>query len=123
VIDDELALGQILQRALSRDYDVTLLTHGRDAIALLSAADTPGFDLILCDLMMPDVNGEDVFETVTRAEPDLAKRFVFMTGGAFTPRAQRFLAEQSAVVLEKPFDMATARDLLDAELARLSVSD
>ncbi len=123
VIDDELALGQILQRALSRDYDVTLLTHGRDAIALLSAADTPGFDLILCDLMMPDVNGEDVFETVTRAEPDLAKRFVFMTGGAFTPRAQRFLAEQSAVVLEKPFDMATARDLLEAELARLSVSD
>jgi hypothetical protein len=49
---------------------------------------------------------------VARLHPGLERRFVFMTGGAFTSRASQFLAEVKNVCLEKPFDMELVRALL-----------
>ena len=65
--------------------------------------------------MMADVTGMDLYERVRERHPGLERRFVFMTGGAFTPRAQRFVAETPNRCLEKPF---AHEQLLDAvELA------
>ena len=62
--------------------------------------------MILCDLMMPGMSGAEVYAEATARRPELAERFVFMTGGAFTERGREFLASVRAQVLDKPFDVA-----------------
>jgi CheY-like chemotaxis protein len=110
VIDDEAAVGRTIQRLLGEQYEVVVLTAGREAIDLLvgKAAD---FDLILCDLTMPDVTGIDVYAQATRSRADIGERFVFMTGGTFSPRARDFLDQVPNERLDKPFDLQTVRNL------------
>jgi PAS domain S-box-containing protein len=112
VVDDEIAIGRTLAIALADEFEVATVTSGRAALAIL--AGEPRFDVILCDLMMPDVSGMDVHERLARERPELAQRFVFVTGGAFTERARRFVDEVGLPVIEKPFDLAKLPALLRA---------
>jgi two-component system, cell cycle sensor histidine kinase and response regulator CckA len=114
VIDDEPALATMVRAMLSTEHDIVVVDSGREALARLST--DSGFDVVLCDLMMPDLSGMDVFEIASRALPELATRFVFMTGGAFTPRGEEIAARFPDRCLQKPFD-ATA---LHAMLERLA---
>ncbi len=114
IIDDERAVAQTLERVLARDCDVVVSNHGREAISLLLDAAQREFDVILCDLMMPDPSGDALYAEVTKQRPELAERFVFMTGGAFTPQGRRFLESVPATVLEKPFDLGRLRALVMA---------
>ena len=109
VVDDEPLVGRSIRRAL-RGHDVEVYSSGADAIDRL-CSDEP-FDLVFCDLMMPEVSGMDVYRQVAAKRPDLAPRFVFMTGGAFTPRAREFLDTSSVVCLEKPFELRQIRELV-----------
>jgi PAS domain S-box-containing protein len=109
VIDDEPSLGRALAAALSGEHDVTFVTSGNAAIDLLATDDR--FDVVLCDLMMPDVSGMDVWTRVRASRPDLAARFVFVTGGVFTAETAAFL-DGSKPYLDKPFDMPKLRALL-----------
>jgi two-component system cell cycle sensor histidine kinase/response regulator CckA len=111
VVDDERAMGESLRLLLSRDHDVIALTSAREALARIET----GFrcDVLLCDLMMPDVTGMDFYDTLSRDFPDLASRMVFLTGGAFTPSSQQFLERVPNPRLEKPFEL----DALHAALA------
>lgn len=110
VIDDEPLLGHTLSFAFRGKHDVVVSTSGRDALNRL--ATDAMYDLVLCDLMMPDVSGQRVFEAVERDHPKLISRFVFMTGGAFTERAQLFLDQHPGRAIEKPFTMMDVERLL-----------
>jgi CheY-like chemotaxis protein len=112
VIDDEIAIGRTLAIALADECEVKTVASGREALALLGS-DT-SFDVILCDLMMPDVSGMDVYDRIVRAQPELAPRFVFVTGGAFTERARAFVEEVGLPVVEKPFALAMLPQMLRA---------
>lgn len=114
IIDDEPLLGQTLRFAFQDKHDVEVASSGRDALERL--ANDSDFDLVLCDLMMPDVSGEHVFRAVAEHTPGLLPRFVFMTGGAFTERAQEFLAHFPGRQLEKPFNIDEV-ELLLSELS------
>jgi two-component system, cell cycle sensor histidine kinase and response regulator CckA len=103
IIDDEPLLGQTLLYAFKGRHDVVICTSGRDALSRLEK--DARFDLVLCDLMMPDVSGSAVYEAVKRSYPGLVRCFVFMTGGAFTERAREFLAKHPGAQLEKPFNI------------------
>ncbi|HXK17599.1 MAG TPA: ATP-binding protein, partial [Polyangiaceae bacterium] len=110
IIDDEPLLGQTLRFAFQDKHDVEVASSGRDALERL--ANDSDFDLVLCDLMMPDVSGEHVYRAVSERTPGLLPRFVFMTGGAFTERAQEFLAHFAGRQLEKPFNIDEVEVLL-----------
>ena len=114
IVDDEPSVARALQRAL-RDHDVTVALSGREALAILRDREVTHFDVIFCDLMMAEVSGTDLYEEVVLYRPSLAKRFVFMTGGAFTDRARAFIHRVDNPLLEKPFDIrqvqALVRDL------------
>ncbi|NOK21705.1 response regulator, partial [Corallococcus carmarthensis] len=114
VVDDEPAVGRVLQRLL-RGHDVEVATSGRQALERMSRA--PGFDAVLCDVMMPDLAGRDVYEAVRREYPGLERRFVFVSGGAFTAGARDFLEHIPNPLLEKPFDEARVRGTVE-ELVR-----
>ena len=62
--------------------------------------------------MMPEVSGMDVYARVAAARPELASRFVFMTGGAFTRKARAFLKKTRLTCLEKPFELSEIRELV-----------
>ena len=62
--------------------------------------------------MMPEMTGMELYETVEREAPQLAARFIFMSGGAFTSRAQRFLSEVKNPRIQKPFDPAALQALV-----------
>jgi len=113
VIDDEPALAAMIVRLLEGDCFVDVAIKARDGLERLLRA-APPYDVILCDLMMPDLTGMDLFAEVARRDASLEDRFVFMTGGAFTPRAADFLARVKNRRLEKPFD----RVALQAAVAR-----
>ena len=117
VVDDEVILGRSVKRMLARDYQVTLATSAHEALALFASGIS--FDLILCDLMMPSMTGMDLFDELRRTQPGVAARFVFVTGGAFTERARRFLEEVPNARLEKPFDSSALRELVSAQISML----
>jgi len=102
VVDDEPSLCRSLERTLRRDHDVVTVGSGAEAQVLL--AEDQGFDVILCDLMMPHITGMDLHRWVQAYVPQLAPRMLFMTGGAFTEEAQSFLGGLQNLQLDKPFD-------------------
>jgi CheY-like chemotaxis protein len=112
VVDDEPALGAMIQRMLKDEFDVEAVTDGRQGLARLCAGGAD-YDTILCDIMMPELTGMDLHATVAEKYPGIERRFVFMTGGAFTPRAAEFLATVRNPRLDKPFDLATLRSIVD----------
>jgi signal transduction histidine kinase len=99
-IDDDPLVIKALKRVL-RGYHLTTTQGGREALDLL-AREQP-FHVILCDLMMPEMTGIDVYQRVKEREPGLERRIVFLTGGAFTEQARGFLATVPNLRLDKPF--------------------
>jgi PAS domain S-box-containing protein len=110
LVDDEAHLGVTLSVGLRDQADVVAVRSGREAVHTLLADDK--FDLVLCDLMMPDLTGMDVFEQVGQERPALRGRFVFMTGGAVTERARKFLEQIPSQRLDKPFRLEQVEALL-----------
>ena len=107
VVDDEELVLKIVKRVLSPEHQVTALGSARDALALVVGGER--FDLILCDLMMPDMTGMDLHRELSRIAPDLASRMIFVTGGAFTDKARSFLSDSPKEQIEKPFNPANLR--------------
>ena len=117
IIDDETLITRMLARVLSGELDVTAVDSGSAALEILTAADC-AIDLVLCDLMMPGMAGHEVYSAAIAARPMLRHRFVIMTGGAFTPTGQEFIATFDGPILKKPFDILEVRTVIAATLAR-----
>jgi signal transduction histidine kinase len=106
VVDDEPLVGTVLHRTLT-EHDVVAVHTGRAAVERITSGER--FDVVLADLLMPEMSGMELYRTLTTLHPGLARRFVFLTGGAFTPGAREFLEAEGVEWLEKPFDVAALR--------------
>ena len=113
VIDDDALVRVSLGHILSLDHEVTLCDSGPAALKLF--ADGARFDAILCDVNMPGMDGPELYDAMALVVPDQLERTIFLTGGAYTPRAQSFLARITNEQMEKPFEF----EVLRATLARL----
>jgi PAS domain S-box-containing protein len=114
VVDDENIVATAVRRLLESDHEVKVLTSAQEALHRISGGER--FDVILCDLMMPVMTGVDLHSELARTAPDQADCMVFLTGGAFTPRARAFLDEVPNPRLDKPFDLAVLRALVQQRL-------
>jgi len=110
IVDDEPLVGHILRRILAAVHDVVVLPSARTAIERLVAGER--FDVILCDLMMPDMSGVDFHRAVAERIPACADRIVFITGGAFSSHAQDFLDRVANERIHKPFDATLVRGVV-----------
>ncbi len=117
VVDDEEPIRRILSRVLGASHDVVTAASGREGKALLER--DAAFDLILCDLMMPDLSGMELHAWLATHDPALARRVVFVSGGAFTPSAGEYLESVDNLKLDKPFDVAKLLALV-AERVKLA---
>lgn len=115
VVDDEPLLRTVIRKGLHAEHDVVLAEGGKQALGRLAGGER--FDLILCDLMMPEMTGFELHEALVRTDPVQAGRMVFMTGGAFTAKAVGFLDGIPNPRLEKPFGHRELRTIVN-ELVR-----
>ena len=111
VIDDEPLVLRALSRTL-RCHNVRTCLGAEEAIEALAME---GWDVVVCDLMMPDVTGMELHARVAQSDPALASKFVFLTGGATTQEARAFLEEPGRVWLAKPVDPDTLLATLDSQ--------
>ena len=110
VVDDEPAVGMAVRRVL-RGHDVTIVNSARRALDLVATGKE--FDVVLSDLMMPEMSGMELYEELARAHPKIASRVVFVTGGAFTPEAHAFLDRVGNERMDKPFEVKRLRELVE----------
>jgi CheY-like chemotaxis protein/two-component sensor histidine kinase len=111
VIDDDAMVATVVERALGEEHAVTTERDGRAALARFDAGER--FDVVLCDLMMPQVTGMEVHAALSALDGDQASRVIFLTGGAFTPRARAFLDRVPNHRVEKPFGIQALRALVN----------
>jgi PAS domain S-box-containing protein len=114
VIDDELSLLKVFKRLFASEHDLVTLSRAREALEMLLSGEQ--FDLILCDLMMPDLTGIDLYDELCTKKPLLAQKMIFLTGGAFTPKAREFLEQIPNHRVEKPIDTRSLRSLIQTLL-------
>ncbi len=110
IVDDEPMILRGLQRLFRDEHEVALSKTAREVLGKIREGQR--FDLILCDLMMPEMSGIQLYEKLRDLAPGQAERMVFMTGGAFTPRAREFLDRVSNPQVEKPFDPLKLRAMV-----------
>jgi CheY-like chemotaxis protein len=106
-IDDEQAVLRTVTRVLTEQHDVVAVARAADALSLVARGEQ--FDIIFCDLMMPEMTGVDFYHTIKTANPALAERIVFLTGGAFSDAAEAFLDSCANLVVLKPFKVLELR--------------
>jgi PAS domain S-box-containing protein len=116
VVDDEPMIGTAIRRTLQHEHEVVVLTSAREAFARLVAGEH--FDVILCDVMMPEMSGVDLHQQLTLFRPALVERIVFLSGGTFTPNAHAFLGQVKNARLDKPFASEELHAVVRARLAR-----
>ena len=110
LVDDEPHLLKALQRMISQHHDVSIALGGQTAIDILKDKE---FDLVISDVMMPEVDGIDLYHHIARSKPGAEKRIVFVTGGVFTTRVQDFLASIPNRRIQKPFTPDDIFSLID----------
>jgi signal transduction histidine kinase len=115
VVDDEPAVLRSLELLLAREHDITTADSARRALEIIEDGRAGRYDVVLCDLMMPEMSGMELYDQLRARRPEMARRVVFMTGGAFTPQGQRFLMEGRHTCVAKPID----RDALTLAIAVL----
>lgn len=116
LIDDDAALTRSLRRALSSRCDVTIAANGKEGLERLLAPGD-GYDLVLCDLSMPVMNGRQMYEQILKQAPHLAPGIVFITGGALSHDTEQFINALPNTKLFKPFSPRALLDLLDARVS------
>jgi CheY-like chemotaxis protein len=100
IVDDNLDLAQAFKEVLeAHDYEVSTVPNGVLALKQLALREV---DAVLCDLKMPQLDGDVLYAAVKRIRPALGGRFVFITGEADDPKFQPFLSTVEAPVLQKP---------------------
>jgi len=114
IIDDDEAVGAALKLVLSDEHEVRIDTSARCALERLGGGER--YDIILCDLMMPELSGMDFHRELTTVDAELAQQVIFLTGGAFTLGAREFLDRVPNPRLSKPFNWHELRALIAHQL-------
>ena len=114
VVEDEPALAAAVGEALSdAGFVVDRAGDGEEALRRVSAK---SYDLIVCDLKMPKIDGMQFYQKLSVTEPALARRVIFVTGDVAGTDAEQFLQDSGCRWLAKPFRLGdllrTARDVL-----------
>ncbi len=116
VVDDEPFVLSTAKMILGKTHDVVTCGSGADALQVLER--DRRFDVILSDLMMYRSSGMDLYAALLERNRDLARRMIFMTGGAFTEQARRFLASIPNPRIDKPFGSVELLNVVQRVAAR-----
>lgn len=116
IVDDNLELAATFKELLdAHGFDPMVASNGVLALKLI-LHDT--VDAVICDLKMPQLEGDMFFTAVQRLNPALARRFIFITGMADDPHFQKFVANVKAPLLRKPVPLEKLLEALNGVLQK-----
>ncbi len=120
VVEDEPTVARLIADVLEDEgLHVDVLLDGREA---LERAGHERFDLVICDMKMPGLDGQHFYQSLARARNPLQERFLFVTGDVIAQQTQEFLERNRLPHVAKPFRVEELTDkvfsLLDSQLAR-----
>jgi two-component system cell cycle sensor histidine kinase/response regulator CckA len=113
VVDDDVFVARSIRRLLRPQHDVTLALSGRQALGLIRNSD---YDVIFCDVMMPEMTGMELHAAVRKQNDKLSERFVFITGGPFTPEARQLFDAVTNPCIQKPFTPTDLANVLETAI-------
>jgi signal transduction histidine kinase/CheY-like chemotaxis protein len=105
VVEDEVVLRRLLQEILRSRFgcDVEIATNGIEAMA---AIESVNFDLVIADIRMPEMSGTELYLRLRDVRPELARRFVFVTGHPGENALAAEIAKWNVPIISKPFTLA-----------------
>lgn len=112
VVDDEDAIRNMVYKTLRDAYAVTTACDGRDALDLLEAGQR--FELILSDVLMPRMNGVELYRALLELDPQQATKLVFFTASKLPADIEEALTVMPIAVLRKPISVAALRQFARA---------
>jgi two-component system NtrC family sensor kinase len=111
LIDDELSIQRALKRLLQRrGHEVTTATNGLEA---LTALQERSYEVILCDMRMPDLDGPGFYRELEQRYPHLLSRIIFLTGDILSPEAQTFFDQINSPRLVKPLKIRDVEPIIE----------
>jgi signal transduction histidine kinase len=114
LIDDEPGVQRALKRLLQRSgHNITTAANGQEGLAALKAR---SYEVILCDMRMPDLDGPGFYRELEQRHPHLVSRVVFLTGDVLSPEAEAFFAQVDRPRLVKPFKAQEVRQVIQQVL-------
>jgi signal transduction histidine kinase len=116
VVDDDAMVARAVALSLAASHEVVTTLSAAAARARIATGER--FDVIVCDLMMPEMTGMELYAAIGAIAPDQADRMIFMTGGTFTEEAQDFLEQVDNLRLEKPFRLDELVELANRRIAQ-----
>jgi signal transduction histidine kinase/ActR/RegA family two-component response regulator len=121
LVDDDVdVLAVLVQTLQNSGFQVDAVSDGKVALACVAAID---YDLIICDIRMPGLDGLDVYQRMRSSRADLAQRFIFVTGDTISPVTHHFLEESRAAYLSKPFKPTALLEKVQAMLQPTPLSE
>jgi len=116
VVDDEPDVVELISRvAEPQGHHVEKASDGIQALKLLEQTD---FQIVFCDLKMPGLSGDALYERVAEEHPEMAQRFVFISGDTVNAESRAFVALTGRPLIAKPFSIADIQDILDEYVKR-----
>ena len=113
-VDDDQSIQELVSAALTlTGYEVHVKGRPEEALEQLESSD---YNLLLVDLRMPGIDGENFFRILCQRHPEVASHVVFMTGDTASKDTQRFLACVQRPVLIKPFTLDGLEAIVASEL-------
>jgi CheY-like chemotaxis protein len=111
ILDDEVILAGALRDLLSDENEIVVESRAEAALVRLRRGEH--YDVVLCDVMMPNMSGVELHARLSLSHPEVAARMVFMSGGYFGSHIESYLARVPNLVLQKPFDIGGLRALIE----------
>lgn len=121
VVDDEPDLVDAIVRGLRHQHEVQGFVNAAEALAAIDGGER--FDAVLLDVLMPQMDGIELFHCLTQKNPELIGRIGFLSGGAFKERARKFLDEQQPPCLNKPFKINDLKHFVQGLLETVILVD
>jgi DNA-binding response OmpR family regulator len=117
VVEDEPAISQVCRRVLAKEgFEVDAVENGASAQKLLGAKD---YDLCLIDIMIPVMDGKQLYKWIGQERPGLLSRVIFTTGSGVSGDTKTFLEEAGRPFLPKPFNLDELRTVIRETLRQV----
>jgi CheY-like chemotaxis protein len=115
-VEDDVGILRAYERAFRREHEIILAENGVQALAILGSSKE--IDAVVCDLLMPEMSGMELYRRIQETDPEVARVFVFVTGSITQKEVQAFLSGVENQVIEKPFDFGELRRAVEGCVSR-----
>jgi two-component system sensor histidine kinase/response regulator len=116
VVDDEKAITDLFSQILGdMEYEVRAVDDGEEALKIIDAYKP---DVVVSDVHMPRIDGDELYKRAIERQPSYANRFIFLTGSNIDAKLQHFLATSGCEVLSKPFDILELSEIIKKKIGK-----